>query len=219
MKNIIIKELNEYYSALNKEVHILLDNISQIKDNITLGIHKSDYNKNLIKTLGEYGKLYKTRNKLSELEKKIKIIKNNIKFYNQNNNINDRFVTFECAKLLRDADIYIPSSAYYTNDGLLILNDFESNCQYSNVCDTVAQKDNEFIAPLLYDVQKFLIDKFHFVVNSFMKEPFVQPLSYIYYIQSPKLGLDNYSTIVSDKEYGSYEKALNEAIMEAIRRL
>ena len=52
MKNIIIKELNEYYSALNKEVHILLDNISQIKDNITL---KDDsYSEDEVKEVCKY---------------------------------------------------------------------------------------------------------------------------------------------------------------------
>lgn len=57
------------------------------------------------------------------------------------------------------------------------------------------------------------------VVSAFIKEPFAKPLEYIYSIQSPKFGLDNYSVIISDKEYSSYEEALNSGIMEALKHI
>lgn len=58
-----------------------------------------------------------------------------------------------------------------------------------------------------------LIDKHQIVVSAFMAEPFAEPLEYIYCIQSPKFGFDNYSTIISDEEYDTYEDALNEGIL------
>lgn len=56
-------------------------------------------------------------------------------------------------------------------------------------------------------------------VSAFIKEPFANPIEYGYCIQSPKFGLDNYSTIISDKEYGSYEEALDNGILDAISRI
>ena len=44
-------------------------------------------------------------------------------------------------------------------------------------------------------------------------EPFAEPIKYAYSIQSRKFGLDNYSTIISDEEYDTYEDALNEGIL------
>lgn len=80
-------------------------------------------------------------------------------------------------------------------------------------------KDEKIELSLLFDAIRWLIDKHQIVVSAFMAEPFAEPIKYIYSIQSPKFGLDNYSTVISDEEYGSYEEALDNGILDAIRRI
>lgn len=74
-------------------------------------------------------------------------------------------------------------------------------------------KDEKIELSLLFDAIKWLIDKHQIVVSAFMAEPFAEPIKYIYSIQSPKFGIDNYSTVISDEEYDTYEDALNEGIL------
>ena len=85
----------------------------------------------------------------------------------------------------------------------------------NNVGYNVSQidKDEKIELSLLFDAIRWLIDKHQMVVSAFMTEPFAEPIKYAYSIQSPKFGLDNYSTIISDEEYDTYEDALNEGIL------
>lgn len=87
----------------------------------------------------------------------------------------------------------------------------------NNIGYNVSQidKDEKTELSLLFDAIKWLNDKHQMVVSAFMAEPFAEPIKYAYSIQSPKFGLDNYSTIISDEEYDTYEDALNEGILRA----
>lgn len=87
----------------------------------------------------------------------------------------------------------------------------------NNIGYNVSQidEDEKIELSLLFDAIKWLINKHQMVVSAFIAEPFAEPIKYVYSIQSPKFGLDNYSTIVSDEEYDTYEDALNEGILRA----
>lgn len=216
--------VNERYKSLKYNITEMLNYIEELKQNLTNSINQFDNKKDALKLLNCYKKLYSNKKKLSEYENKLSAIKKGIKINNRYSNDLKSFVSFDCAKELKNVNCNIPCFALYDENGLLTL----KKCAVDELdiyglskffmfnLNTIYQ---QIEAPLLMDAVRWLISKHEIVVSAFIKEPFAKPLEYIYSIQSPKFGLDNYSAIVSDKEYSSYEEALNSGIMEALKHI
>lgn len=69
----------------------------------------------------------------------------------------------------------------------------------------------------LWDIQRWIWEKYNFFVSVFLDEPIGTPYEYIYCIQSPKFDLDIYGTMVSDKTYTDIIEAWNDGLIEALK--
>lgn len=102
-----------------------------------------------------------------------------------------------------ESDLYIPRY------------DISSTYHLSRIKDGGMQ--DEFRAPTLQDVQKWLWEKYELLVTAFLEAPFAKPYRFMYCIQDAKNALDDYRTTVSTQSFDSIQKALNEGIIETFK--
>ena len=125
------------------------------------------------------------------------------------------YVSLEVAKLLKEKGFNEPCDWIYDTKEQCFKNSKEVN--FNVTFTNSILRDNVYCVPSLYEAQKWILMRSKLLTMSFIAEPFAEPLKYLYGIQSPSFGLDNYSTIISEKEYDTYEEALNEGILEALK--
>lgn len=128
------------------------------------------------------------------------------------------YVSLEVAKMLREKGFGEICHAYwwqYKNETRLEIENYRFSKIYLEARNN--GYDDVLLAPTLYEVAKWLREKHKMVVCAFLSEPFVEPLRFMYFIQSPNFGLDDYSTIIKNEDFSSYEEALNAGILEALK--
>ena len=111
----------------------------------------------------------------------------------------DDYVSLKVAKKLKEKGFSIKCSHYWgQNEDQAIL-------------------DNVWLAPTLYEVQKWLREKHKLFISSFISNPFIEPCTFIWTLQNLKEGPEDYTVTVSVCSYYSFEKALEEGISEALK--
>lgn len=114
------------------------------------------------------------------------------------------YVSFEVAKLLKQKSFYWACYAYYDRDGFLYINPIST----INADDEIP--DSCIACPTYFMAQRWLREKedIHIVIEC---KPDRQYYYKIYYLDTGSL------ISQSDKCWDSYERTLNEAILEAFK--
>lgn len=113
--------VNERYKNLKANITETLNYIEELKQRLTGSIAQCEDKKDVLKLLDNYKKLYNNKKKLNEYENKLSFIKKGIKSNNKHLNDFKSFVSFKCAKELKNVNCCIPCFALYNEDGLLTL--------------------------------------------------------------------------------------------------